>query len=48
MININMSINSRYRSHGITRHSEEMKKAPDGPWYYEQLDLGYNYRLNDI
>ena len=39
---------ARYRSHGITRHSEEMKKAPDGPWYYEQLDLGYNYRLNDI
>ena len=39
---------ARYRSHGITRHSKEMKKVPDGPWYYEQLDLGYNYRLNDI
>ena len=38
----------RYRSHGITRHSEEMKKTPDGPWYYEQLELGYNYRLNDV
>ena len=38
----------RYRSHGITRHSEEMKNKPDGLWYYEQLNLGYNYRLNDL
>ena len=30
----------RYRSHGITRQAEEMSKAPDGPWYYEQLSLG--------
>ncbi len=38
----------RYRSHGITRHSQEMKNVPDGPWYYEQLELGFNYRLNDV
>ena len=38
----------RYRSHGITRHAEEMKNKPDGLWYYEQLNLGYNYRLNDL
>ena len=35
------------RSHGITRNPKIMKKN-DGPWYYEQLDLGYNYRMNDI
>ena len=38
----------RYRSHGITRHAEEMKNKSDGLWYYEQLNLGYNYRLNDL
>ena len=38
----------RFRSHGITRHKHEMTKEPDGPWYYEQLDLGYNYRMTDI
>lgn len=38
----------RYRSHGITRQPSEMSKAPDGPWYYEQLNLGLNYRMNDI
>ena len=37
-----------FRSHGITKDSSEMKKEPDGPWYYEQLELGYNYRLPDI
>lgn len=36
------------RSHGITRDSEEMSKSPDGPWYYEQLKLGFNYRMTDI
>ena len=25
-----------------------MKKKSEGPWYYEQLDLGFNYRMNDI
>lgn len=35
------------RSHGITRDAEKMN-ANDGPWYYEQLELGYNYRITDI
>lgn len=38
----------RLNSHGITRHVDEMSAAPHGPWYYEQLQLGYNYRLTDI
>ena len=38
----------RYRSHGITRQPSEMSKTPDGPWYYEQLNLGLNYRMNDV
>ena len=38
----------RYRSHGVTRHEKEMTKKPDGSWYYEQLDLGFNFRLNDL
>ena len=37
-----------YRSHGITRDGNLMHATPDGPWYYEQVDLGYNYRLTDI
>jgi len=36
------------RSHGITRAEPEMTKAPDGPWYYEQVALGFNYRMTDI
>lgn len=36
------------RSHGITRDPESMEKKPDGPWYYQQIDLGYNYRITDI
>lgn len=39
---------ARLRSHGITRALDEIENVPDGPWYYEQLDLGYNYRMNDI
>ncbi|NQV76551.1 MAG: UDP-4-amino-4,6-dideoxy-N-acetyl-beta-L-altrosamine transaminase [Bacteroidetes bacterium] len=38
----------RYRSHGITRHSSEMTQIPDGPWYYQQIELGYNYRMTDL
>ena len=38
----------RLRSHGITRSSQEMQFANEGGWYYEQLDLGFNYRLTDI
>ena len=36
------------RSHGITRDPALMTHAPDGPWYYQQLDLGFNYRMTDI
>lgn len=36
------------RSHGITRDRRRMLREPDGPWYYEQLELGYNYRMTDI
>jgi UDP-4-amino-4,6-dideoxy-N-acetyl-beta-L-altrosamine transaminase len=36
------------RSHGITRDAEDMTKEPDGPWYYQQVELGFNYRLTDI
>ena len=36
-----------YRTHGITRDSELMSKN-DGAWYYEQIDLGYNYRITDV
>ena len=35
------------RSHGITRNINLMSKE-DGPWYYEQIDLGYNYRMTEI
>lgn len=37
-----------YRSHGITRDPALMTHAPDGPWYYQQIALGYNYRMTDI
>lgn len=37
-----------YRSHGITRDPGQMCHEPDGPWYYEQIALGMNYRLTDI
>jgi len=36
------------RSHGITRDASEMTHAPDGPWYYQQIDLGFNYRMTDM
>lgn len=39
---------NRYRSHGIVRHPSEMTQASDGPWYYQQIELGYNYRMTDI
>lgn len=38
----------RLRSHGITRDPEHMVGEADGPWYYEQVDLGYNYRMTEI
>lgn len=39
---------ARLRSHGITRDPAEMTCAPDGPWYYQQIDLGFNYRMTDM
>jgi len=36
------------RSHGVTRESALMEAEPQGAWYYEQVDLGFNYRLTDI
>jgi UDP-4-amino-4,6-dideoxy-N-acetyl-beta-L-altrosamine transaminase len=36
------------RGHGIVRGQRLRKEPPDGPWYYEQHELGYNYRLSDI
>lgn len=36
-----------FRAHGITREEQLLRKN-DGPWYYEQLELGYNYRITDI
>ncbi|QHE83771.1 UDP-4-amino-4,6-dideoxy-N-acetyl-beta-L-altrosamine transaminase [Hydrogenophaga sp. BPS33] len=39
---------ARLRSHGITRYPAEMTHPPDGPWYYQQIELGFNYRLTDL
>ncbi len=36
------------RSHGITRDAAQMTQAPDGPWYYQQIDLGFNYRMTEL
>ncbi|WP_225747832.1 UDP-4-amino-4,6-dideoxy-N-acetyl-beta-L-altrosamine transaminase [Eikenella sp. Marseille-P7795] len=36
------------RSHGITRNPEEMVGESDGAWYYQQIDLGYNYRMTEL
>lgn len=38
----------RLRSHGITRHQEEMVHPTDAKWYNEQVELGYNYRITDF
>lgn len=38
----------RLRSHGITRDPNLMRGLSDGPWYYQQLELGLNYRITDI
>ncbi len=37
----------RFRTHGITRDPAQLQRD-DGPWYYEQHELGYNYRLTDL
>ena len=38
----------RLRSHGITKDEREFETSTPGPWYYEQQDLGFNYRMTDI
>ena len=37
-----------YPTHGITRNQQEMCNPSDAGWYYEQVELGYNYRMTDI
>ena len=37
-----------YRAHGITRDPAQLKRESDGPWYYEQIALGMNYRMTDM
>ena len=37
-----------YRTHGITREQSLLERESHGPWYYEQIDLGYNYRITDM
>ncbi|MEE4299202.1 MAG: UDP-4-amino-4,6-dideoxy-N-acetyl-beta-L-altrosamine transaminase [Pseudomonadales bacterium] len=39
---------ARLRTHGITRDADLMERPCEGPWYYEQLELGFNYRLTDL
>ena len=36
------------RSHGITRDPAQMTHESDGPWYYQQIDLGFNYRMTEV
>lgn len=36
------------RSHGITREPKQMTHVPDGPWYYQQIRLGFNYRMTEL
>jgi len=38
----------RLRSHGITRDPELMVGESHGPWYYQQIELGFNYRMTDM
>lgn len=36
------------RSHGVTRDTERMTQESDGPWYYQQVALGFNYRMTEL
>jgi dTDP-4-amino-4,6-dideoxygalactose transaminase len=38
----------RLRSHGMTRDPEQMTEPSHGPWYYQQVELGFNYRITDL
>jgi len=37
-----------YRSHGIVSDQERMTEESHGPWYYQQIELGFNYRMTDL
>jgi UDP-4-amino-4,6-dideoxy-N-acetyl-beta-L-altrosamine transaminase len=37
-----------FRSHGITRDPTQMTHQADGPWYYQQIELGFNYRMTEL
>lgn len=37
-----------YRSHGVTRNPEQLEGESDGPWYYQQIALGLNYRMTEL
>ena len=39
---------SYLRSHGVTREADLMQGESHGPWYYQQIDLGYNYRMTEL
>ncbi|NOU50792.1 UDP-4-amino-4,6-dideoxy-N-acetyl-beta-L-altrosamine transaminase [Pseudoalteromonas sp. JBTF-M23] len=38
----------RLRSHGITNDPSEMTEPSHGPWYYQQVELGFNYRMTEL
>jgi UDP-4-amino-4,6-dideoxy-N-acetyl-beta-L-altrosamine transaminase len=38
----------RLRSHGMTRDPAQMDEPSHGPWYYQQVELGFNYRITDL
>jgi UDP-4-amino-4,6-dideoxy-N-acetyl-beta-L-altrosamine transaminase len=37
-----------FRDHGVTRDPAKLTRQSDGGWYYEQIELGYNYRMTDL
>ena len=37
-----------FRSHGITRETSQMLEESHGPWYYQQIELGFNYRMTEL
>lgn len=37
-----------YRSHGITKEPQKLHRVDEGPWYYEQQTLGFNYRMTEL
>ena len=39
---------SLLRSHGVTRDPSQMSHVPDGPWFCQQTELGFNYRMTDL